>query len=132
MKPAARSLPPSPLQRLRRPRAGMAGWLLAVLLAMQVLGLVHTVAHAARHVPVAGLGDAATSPRDGGAFGAHEAGSADCQLYDQLAHGDLALACDNPWGPQRVAAVAPAAVALLPRPSAVRRYCARDPPAALA
>jgi len=132
MKPAARPLAPFPLQCLRRPRAGMAGWLLAVLLAMQVLGLVHTVAHAAGHVPVAVLGDTALSPRDDGVFGAHQAGSADCQLYDQLVHGDLALACDNPWGPQRVATIAPAAVALSPHLTAVRRYCARDPPAALA
>jgi hypothetical protein len=119
------------LQRLRRPRLWWAGWLLGVLLAMQALGLAHAVAHASRHAG-GPAGIAAVEAADTGFFGTHEAGGIDCRLYDQLAHGDLAMASPSGWEATRPADTASVAAPVPPRVTAVRRFCARDPPAARA
>lgn len=114
------------LQRLRRPRTWLAGSLLGLLLALQTLGLVHGIAHAARHQT------AASVQKAGSLFGVHDAGGVDCQLYDQLAHGDLAAPAAIGWASAPLASspFVDAHAGLYVPPT--RRFGARDPPAALA
>jgi hypothetical protein len=115
------------LQHLRRPRLWLAGWLLGVLLSMQALGLAHASRHAAGPA-----GISAPGTTDTGFFGTHEAGGLDCQLYDQLAHGDLAMPSPNGWDTAHTTDTASVAAPVPPRFTAVRRFRARDPPAAQA
>jgi hypothetical protein len=111
------------VNRLRRHplRAWLSGLALASLLALQTLGAMHGVAHAGGH----GNADASGIAK---LFGGHAAGSADCHLYDQLAHADLAAFSSTPPAalpPQGVATVA--LPASLPA-AAPRFFQARAPP----
>ena len=73
------------LRLLRRPADWLAWLALALLLSAQGLGQLHRVAHAGAH-GAARL--QAQGPAKSAADWGHVAGSADCQLFDQLGHVD--------------------------------------------
>lgn len=113
----------------RRPAPlGLASVFVLALLAAQWLGLAHTVLHQhpaahaeSAHAPVHGLG---------ALFAGHDDGSADCRLYDQLAHADplppaLPALDTLPPAPPRLAAGSTHDAAAEPAP-----YAARGPPRA--
>ncbi len=82
-------------------------WLAAALLWLQALGLWHGVLHpqgAAGAAPVHALAG------DDHAFAGHDEGDAQCRLYDQLAHADIAFG--TAVVPQGPSAGGPAATVL--------------------
>jgi hypothetical protein len=106
--------------------------LLPLLLASQLLGLVHRVLHGA--VPVEpGVGAAAlhaVADHSGADHAGHDTGSVSCRLFDQLACGDAAFGAlaDASPGTRRDAWDAPAPTGHTPVAS--HRYRARGPPTA--
>jgi hypothetical protein len=93
-------------------------WLALALLCAQALGLWHGTAHA---VPAA---------QAVAAFDDHDAGDADCRLFDQLLHAD-GLAFQGSPLPDFGAAPAPALAAMqAARQAPAWRQRARGPPAA--
>jgi hypothetical protein len=120
---------PSNAARRRRPSLWLVGAWLAALLAMQALGLVHGVAHAGALSDGAPVHATAMAQSGDGLFGLHDAGSLDCQFYDQLAHGGLATPPVIAWGMPPQVSGAMAWVLNTPRWRSERRYSARDPPA---
>lgn len=142
---------PHPPLAARPHRAALLALVLAMLLA-QALGLVHASLHGAPHRHAQGPAEPAARAADFGAwqlphdcdeprahgpaahdeaFG-HDAGSAECRLYDQVGH-DWALAA--PWG---APAAAPNTPGMVSRPEApvlsaqAAGYLARGPPGGLA
>jgi hypothetical protein len=74
-------------------RRGLLWFLLLALVAVQALGLVHSVAHADRSASASGFAvgqaeadDESGHRRESGLFGGHD-DDAGCLLYDQLSHG---------------------------------------------
>jgi len=80
---------PIALTRASR-RIAFAAVLLVSLVLAQALGLMHGIAHM-RHVPGAATATAATTATGSGwvakLFAGHQHGG-DCDVYDQLSHGD--------------------------------------------
>jgi hypothetical protein len=113
-----------------RTRVGLValGWLLALV---QLLGVVHRVAHApviAGGAGLASVNGASEATAQPALFGLHDEQSLACQLYDQLTHGDLlwssAVAADA--APCPPAPLAPrVAVARIAAPT---HFLARAPP----
>lgn len=108
------------------------------LLCAQALGLAHAVAHPQAGGPLAADAHAHGHGHDHGAhaqglFDAqHEEGSAQCQLLDQLSHGDGLSAQASAWrfaAPQLRFTVAPAVAV---HATCARGYHARGPPSVLA
>lgn len=110
-------------------RAWLSGLVLAALFALQTLGAMHGVLHAGDHHGHPHGDEHAHAHGVAKLFGGHAAGGADCQLYDQLAHGDvLAFAPPVPPAPALSfvqVATTPAGVPAL----APRFFEARGPPA---
>jgi hypothetical protein len=103
-------------------RAWLSSLALVALVAMQSLGAMHSVAHALGHEGAEGQGVVKL-------FGGHAAGSADCHLYDQLAHADVVAFSTPPLvAPPLVFAPAPLPTDSLPA-AAPRFFQARGPPA---
>jgi predicted ABC-type transport system involved in lysophospholipase L1 biosynthesis ATPase subunit len=104
----------------------------ASLLLVQSLGVLHNVAHRAGQPARVGESVSATSAHGyavASLFAGHQSGDAECRLFDQLSHGDLAslpaLAIQADFSPALAHAKAPAGH--LPAPT--RSYSARGPPA---
>jgi hypothetical protein len=79
---------PFALTRASR-RIAFAAVLLVSLVLVQALGLMHGIAHM-RHAPGAAVTTTATSTESGWVaklFAGHQHGG-DCDVYDQLSHGD--------------------------------------------
>jgi hypothetical protein len=70
-------------------RTWLSGLVLAALFALQTLGAMHGVLHAGGHHDDQNGDPHAHAHGIAKLFGGHAAGGADCQLYDQLAHGDV-------------------------------------------
>jgi hypothetical protein len=115
-------------QRPHRLRAWMVHLTVAALLLAQSLGLQHRVVHQPGGPFVIAGASAQATPAVAALFSGHTL-DADCRLFDQLTHGDmaslpvLAMPCDFSEAP-RLATV-PCGRTLAP----ARSYCARDPPA---
>ncbi|MBS1179168.1 MAG: hypothetical protein H6R06_3580 [Proteobacteria bacterium] len=111
-----RRLVPLPL---RRPLVGL---LMCALLLTQALGLLHRVLHADGHAHAA---------HEHGSLEelfAHDPGSADCQIFDQLSHADGMGFCDAEPGAMPPAQP-PASAQQAPRWAAqAAGYLARGPP----
>jgi hypothetical protein len=111
----------STIKPMSRSRTVWVGWLLGMLVLLQTLGLVHRVVHA--HAWVASAASQNTS-----LFDAHEAGSVQCQLFDQLSQADcvdflppaclLISATFDPY----------TSPGTLPLRATLRQFRARDPP----
>lgn len=111
-------------------RAFHAALLALALVGAQALGLAHRVLHG--QAPPAQLGASAAAPTAGGtAFDAHEPGSIECRLLDQVAHADGLAATAWPALPPRVPAPAPAAAAVAAAAAPCHGYQARGPPGGL-
>ena len=69
---------------------------LAALLLAQALGMVHRVLHGAHAAPVQALAlphaERQQAQLLAALFDGHEEGQADCRLFDQISHADLAAA----------------------------------------
>lgn len=111
-----RRLPPPPLHRL------LAAWLVCAMLLVQMLGLVHRIAHA--HGP-------SHATHDHGRIEAlfdHHHDLGDCQIFDQLSHADGAgFAFVEPGAMPPAPPPAPALQALQLAAQAAG-YLARGPP----
>ncbi|MEY4561124.1 MAG: hypothetical protein RLZZ618_401 [Pseudomonadota bacterium] len=99
-----------------------------MLVLLQTLGAMHAVVHApAAPSAVSRLSSAGQA--DAELFASHQAHSTDCQLFDQLAHADLAWAPPAVWTPA-VHSTPPNAVRGTPSAAAeALAFRARAPPA---
>lgn len=99
-----RTVRSNPIRLRPAPRCALAWVLLMALLAVQTLGVLHRIAHVdvarlqatAAESAVAGRTDVAESPRVSrgwpSALFAGHAGGRDCDAFDQMSHGDAAVA----------------------------------------
>ncbi|MBI5722163.1 MAG: hypothetical protein HZC37_31195 [Burkholderiales bacterium] len=104
-----------------------AALLTLALLAAQVLGLAHRVAHGLPQAVLVGTVVQAEG-RGPALFDAHEQGGVECRLLDQAAHADALTAAPPPALPPRVPAPLPLAAGVCLAAGAAHAYLARGPP----
>lgn len=112
---------PTFLQLHHGPRTWLVSLALSMLVLMQTLGGIHAVLHHGDAASLTGFAD--DSP-----FGLHAEHSGDCQLFDQLAHADLASLPAHPWTPSTADTPVFLPAGTLSVPGQSRPFRARDPP----